>query len=618
MVFFIWLLVIFLWPNTLNAEEIEIQPELQNVRLEFSNILADGSFEVVISGDINTSSNMYIDIWSAEDKVDDIVTFEVSIDSTGKYFVRDSVQNHNNYQGAYYANIYLYDETGEKNVVSSTECYVEVPVLASSYSDMSINVMDINGEKGLFKVIVNGQSDDQNLKIAVWSTKDGQDDLKWYSLDEVAIGNYEKIIDIRNHGYTQGEYNIHLYCEDKKGDSFYIGSANASLALPIKVEMIENNWKYEVSVGGEILEEAYSKIRFAVWSSKGGMDDVVWYVADKKDADLFSGTVYLENHKSLGEFYVHFYGQNKDCREVFLGGETSLTELPKVHEIRTNLINKKNGTFQVNITNIENATLIKKIKVAVWSDENGQDDLKWYKAKEENNNIYNTEINIRDHGACMGRYNVHVYLVDVTNDEYYVGATFQQFDIDAGNLLFEQHNSDYQMLLQDVVIPGGVKNIYFLTWSDINGQDDLIWYDGIKTNSGYLGDAIISKHKGLGKYHTHVYAKLYNNQMVYLTGGEFETGSPEVNKIDVDLEMKEQGKFRVKLSGIKNEELIKKIEVPIWSDKKQKDIVWYTAQKDEEENYIVNVDIKNHNYNCIIYNIHVYLTDITGQRRYDR
>ena len=61
--------------------------------------------------------------------------------------------------------------------------------------------------------------------------------------------------------------------------------------------------------------------------------------------------------------------------------------------------------------------------------------------------------------------------------------------------------------------------------------------------------------------------------------------------------------------------MIKKVQVPIWSDSNQDNIVWYTAKKDSEGNYIVETNINKHKYHSGVYKINVYVTDITGMRK---
>ncbi|MEW4355017.1 serine hydrolase [Streptococcus pneumoniae] len=52
-------------------------------------------------------------------------------------------------------------------------------------------------------------------------------------------------------------------------------------------------------------------------------------------------------------------------------------------------IDKQNYTFTTTITNAKHEAGIKSVKVAVWSDSNGQDDLEWYVATKQKDGTYN-------------------------------------------------------------------------------------------------------------------------------------------------------------------------------------------------------------------------------------
>lgn len=85
--------------------------------------------------------------------------------------------------------------------------------------------------------------------------------------------------------------------------------------------------------------------------------------------------------------------------------------------------------------------------------------------------------------------------------------------------------------------------------------------------------------------------------MTYVGAAGFKAEAPSIGKIEVDITDKERGQFQVKLSDVKNADLIKEVQVPIWSEKNQGDIVWYKAAKDREGNFVVNADIRNGSYN---------------------
>ncbi|MDM8293558.1 GBS Bsp-like repeat-containing protein, partial [Faecalicoccus pleomorphus] len=49
------------------------------------------------------------------------------------------------------------------------------------------------------------------------------------------------------------------------------------------------------------------------------------------------------------------------------------------------------------------------VQFAVWSEESGQDDLKWIGGSQLSNGKWKANINIRDYKS-YGTYNVHVYI----------------------------------------------------------------------------------------------------------------------------------------------------------------------------------------------------------------
>mgnify|MGYP002662943056 CR=1 FL=1 len=55
----------------------------------------------------------------------------------------------------------------------------------------------------------------------------------------------------------------------------------------------------------------YGKVRFAVWSSAGGQDDLVWYTAKNGGSGSWTYDVPLVNHNSTGTYFIHIYSGNK-------------------------------------------------------------------------------------------------------------------------------------------------------------------------------------------------------------------------------------------------------------------------------------------------------------------
>ncbi|MBR6095796.1 MAG: GBS Bsp-like repeat-containing protein [Oscillospiraceae bacterium] len=76
----------------------------------------------------------------------------------------------------------------------------------------------------------------------------------------------------------------------------------------------------------------------------------------------------------------------------------------------------------------------------------------------------------------------------------------------------------------------GLREVYFPTWTEANGQDDVRWDTGTKNGNTYTYRVNISDHKNeRGVYHTHIYAyDIFGNFSVY--GSEATVPQPDNTK----------------------------------------------------------------------------------------
>ncbi|EGV06938.1 GBS Bsp-like repeat protein [Streptococcus constellatus subsp. pharyngis SK1060 = CCUG 46377] len=133
-------------------------------------------------------------------------------------------------------------------------------------------------------------------------------------------------------------------------------------------------------------------ISHAVWSDENGQDDLKWYSASQT-----STTVDLSQHSGYGTFHVHTY-ININGKMIGLNGTTFKVEKPANSTVST--VFGKNA--QISFTRNKDQTNAN-ILHAVWSDEKGQDDIKWYTAGQ-----HKTEIDLSNHRG-YGIYHVHTY-----------------------------------------------------------------------------------------------------------------------------------------------------------------------------------------------------------------
>lgn len=139
---------------------------------------------------------------------------------------------------------------------------------------------------------------------------------------------------------------------------------------------------------------------------------------------------------------------------------------------------------------------------AVWSEENNQDDIKWY----PDTGTGLTRADLKNHSG-YGRYFIHTYLAQ---NGQMIGINGQDIIIEKQMIAYEIIPIDdkhYDVMVTNV--PEYMTAISVPTWSDVNGQDDLKWHTATKIAPGtyrtrvYLGDHGFDS----GSYSVHLYGE---------------------------------------------------------------------------------------------------------------
>ena len=85
-------------------------------------------------------------------------------------------------------------------------------------------------------------------------------------------------------------------------------------------------------------------------------------------------------------------------------------------------------------------------------------------------------------------------------------------------------------------------------------------------------------------------------------------------KIDIVNNDTMTGHFDVVISNVKAPNGVRTVSVPIWSETGgQDDLVWYTANRQANGTYTVNVKAENHKNSTGLYNVHLYYVQNNGQ-----
>ena len=175
----------------------------------------------------------------------------------------------------------------------------------------------------------------------------------------------------------------------------------------------------------------------------------------------------------------------------------------------------------------------------------------------------------------------------------------------------------YDVVISNLIAPRGFKEVLVPTWSEKNGQDDIIWYKAAKqANGDYKVTVRSSNHKGdSGLYNSHVY--LVDNDGKYIgLGGKQVT--LDITKTQGTLTItnndKNRGTFDVLITNLTNPSGISGVLIPVWSEQNgQDDLVWHNATKQDDGSYKVTISASQHKWNSGKYIVHGYIVDVSGK-----
>lgn len=256
--------------------------------------------------------------------------------------------------------------------------------------------------------------------------------------------------------------------------------------------------------------------------------------------------------------------------------------------------NSVSKTFDITAQQSTNGKGIKQIDVAIWSEENGQDDLKWYSANAITEDQASVQFHLANHGNRAGNYVTHVYTTYLDGsrsglvlDNTKITPSAPQVSVKDGVI----------QLTTEIYAPSNGQ-VKYAIWSEENGQDDLRWYDD---NGKGLTQIALKNHKSYGKYFVHTYLS-QNGQMIGINGQEFTVDRPELS---YQITKVNGNSFDVLIHNVP--EYITSVSVPTWSNVNgQDDIKWYSATKIGEGSYKAQIHLANHQYATGDYSVHIY------------
>ncbi|EGL44082.1 LD-carboxypeptidase LdcB/DacB [Streptococcus anginosus] len=562
-------------------------------------------FDVVVTNVSSTKGvkTVKLPIWSSQGGQDDVIWYDAIKQIDGTYKLSVDIRRHKNNRGEYNIHMYYIQSDGSLQGVTGTTTKVEEPKYSvtgtihienKTSQGFDVVVTDVSSTKGV-----------KTVKLPVWSSQGGQDDIIWYDAAKQIDGTYKLSVDIRRHKNNYGDYNVHMYYVQSDGSLQGVTGTTTKVEEP-KYSVtgtihIENKTSqgFDVVVTDVSSTKGVKTVKLPIWSSQGGQDDVIWYDAVKQTDGTYKLSVDIRRHKNnYGDYNVHMYYVQSDGSLQGVMGTTTKVEEPKYSVTGTiNIQNKTSQGFDVLITNVSDSNGISRVKVPIWTDKGGQDDIIWYDATKQSDGNYKVSVNIDKHKGEYGEYNIHLYYIESNGKVRGVSGT--KTTVVAPSSARESIPSQGVYTFKKEV---EVKNSPTMTAKTefTFARGERIRYDKVLDADHHQWISYVS-YSGTRRYIP--IATLTNEEApkpVQVTG-------------TIHIENKTSQGFDVVVTNVSSTKGVKTVKLPVWSSQGgQDDVIWYDAAKQTDGTYKLNVDIRRHKNNRGEYNIHMYYVQSDG------
>ena len=420
-----------------SAEVDATQGDLSGTISIVNNNPTVGSFDVVISNvkAPNGVETVSVPIWSEINGQDDIIWYTANRQNNGTYTVNVKASAHKNSTGLYNVHLYYIQKDGQMTGVGGTTTQVFIGKTPEQLKPKaSFAIENNNAKAGTFDAVITNISAPLGVKevlVPSWSLENGQDDLIWHKATKQNDGSYRVTIKASEHKGNKGNYRADAYIVDNSNNRHYIAEKVVSVdyARPSGVLTIENNntaaGTFDAVVRNIVAPTGLKEVLVPSWSLAGGQDDLTWHKATRQADGSYRVTIKATDHKnSTGKYRADVYiVDNANQRHYVTETIVDVKHNKPVGTISVVNNNKDTGTFDVIISDVYSSKGVRTVQVPIWSEKDGQDDIRWYEATRQANGTYTVNVQATSHKNSIGLYNIHLHYILNDGSRVGVGGT---------------------------------------------------------------------------------------------------------------------------------------------------------------------------------------------------
>ena len=441
-------------------------PTINDVKV--SNVSGSGYTVTCKVSDNVGVTKVTMPTWTVKNGQDDLVWHTATI-SGNTATLRVSIGDHNLESGDYLTHIYAYDAAGNSSAVPLSA--ITVPNILSgptASGTLEDGVYTIASSLNRNLVLdVAEVSKNSGANIQVWTAANSENQL-WY---------------IKSLG--GGLYSVRALHSGR-----YINVAGSGKANGTNLQQWNNGTpngdeKWRIQDNGD-----------GTYTFIAAVNGLALDLADGKTANGQNVQCWQTNGSGAQRWVLYRSNVQADF------------SAPVISNIRVTEVSPKG--YRVTCT-VTDASGVAKVKMPTWTLKDGQNDLVWHEATVSGTTA-SFYVNISDHNNETGKYLTHIYASDTKGYESSASAGEVNVPEDTkgpeiSNIRITEVSSGGYRVTCTVTDASGVAKVKMPTWTEANGQDDLVWHEATLNGNTATFYVKASDHKNEpGKYITHIYA----------------------------------------------------------------------------------------------------------------
>ena len=369
-----------------------------------------------------------------------------------------------------------------------------------------------------------------------------------------------------------------------------------------------------------------TRVEFPTWTLANGQDDITWQQG-KIEGDTATFEVKVTDHRGeSGAYQTHIYAYDDAGAQTSIAAPTvNVPEagMPVITGGSASNVTRKGYTVTVTV---ESDSRITRAGLYVWTEKNGQDDLKWKEASVKNNGngkyTVTCEVEASEHNNESGVYNTHVYVYSAAGKQtsYAIEQVNIENDIpiitDAKCRIIDSDQFEITCKATDF---SNVTSGQIATWTESGGQDDIVWTP-VDVINGEIKIVLnrFDHNFQYGKYINHIY--VYDDEgahtsiatnVIELEEPSYVGARPVIKNVYFTNVNDEGYTINCEVIG---ENGISSVKMPSWTYKNgQDDLQWHEASFIGNNTYSCRIYRSQHKYEFGAYQTHIYAYANNGQ-----